>query len=352
MTYNPSYIADLLIKSHLGNLNEEEQQLLDHWLAADPRHPQLADMLLDKERLKKQFEEYRAIDSRGSWESIRAQLPDLQLPEYGDGWWPSIRKLSFFRNQAALWLTLVALGVSIAGLIWWGSKGEKTEAKGAFDLKSCKTGCIVTTPKGANYRLRLPDSSTVILNAESRIEVDSSYGKDRRVTLQGEAYFEVKHRDGQVFNVEVGPLVTIIAMGTEFDVKAYPRDSSIRTSLISGKLRIRDIAGKQDTLEAHQTLVMDRFGQIKAPPVPDSTDGVPWVQGQFTYNGTPIWEILDDLSHWYKEDIEVQGEPKGHFTFSCSRRETLQFILERLARTKHLSYKTFENKVVVYFNQP
>jgi hypothetical protein len=84
MTYNPSYIAGLLVKSLIGNLSDEEKQLYDHWLAADDRHPQLVRTLLDKERLKKRWEEHRAIDSRGSWEALRVRLPELGLPEYED----------------------------------------------------------------------------------------------------------------------------------------------------------------------------------------------------------------------------------------------------------------------------
>ena len=84
MTDNSSYIADLLVKSLIGNLSEEEQQLFDQWLAADEQHSRLVKALLDKERLKKRWEEYRATDGRGSWEAIRARLPELGLPEYED----------------------------------------------------------------------------------------------------------------------------------------------------------------------------------------------------------------------------------------------------------------------------
>jgi transmembrane sensor len=401
MTYNPSYIADLLVKHLIGNLNEEEKQLFDHWLTADERHPQLVRTILDKDRLKRRFEEYRAIDSRGSWEAIRARLPDLQLPEYPNESSPPIRILSFLRNQAALWLTLIGLGMLTAAALLFlrGGKTKKTDVIAAstsvssvmlryndaepIDLSACAQGwqlrsgnllfskpeaglvqvsvldpaapigrLSLTTPKGANYRLLLPDRSIVNLNADSHIEIDSSYGPDRQVALRGEAYFEVKHRDGQSFTVGVRPRLTITATGTVFDVKAYPKDSSICTKLISGSLCIRDTAGRQHTLEAHQTLIMDRFGQVKAPPVSDTTDEISWVNGQFNYNGTPIREILNDLSHWYGADIEVQGEPKGHFTFSCSRQKPLQFILDRLAATKHLHYKTTENKVIIYFDQP
>jgi hypothetical protein len=84
MTDNSSYIADLLVKSFIGNLSEEEQQLFDRWLAADEHHIRLVKALLDKERLRKHWEEYRATDGRRSWEGIRARLPELGLPEYED----------------------------------------------------------------------------------------------------------------------------------------------------------------------------------------------------------------------------------------------------------------------------
>jgi transmembrane sensor len=400
MTDDPSYIADLLVKHLIGNLNKEEQQLFAHWLAADQRHPQLVKTLLDKDRLKKRFEEYRAIDSRGSWEAIRARLPDLNLPEYEYEPPPVSRIPSFFLSRAALWLTLVGLGIVVAALIWRGGKKKNANANvvaapSAFgvtlqynktqpiDLGACKKGwqlevdnllfskpdsglvqisildekapigqVSLTTPKGISYRLRLPDGSTVDLNTDSRIEMIAlSNRQDRRVALQGEAYFEINHRDSYLFRVEVQPAVTINVIGTVFDVKAYPHDRTIQAKLVSGKLAVCDPKGQPHLLESGQTLVLDRNGQVKAP-VSDTTHEIPWVKDTFNYNGTPIREILDDLSHWYRVDIEVEGEPKGRFTFSCSRKESLQFILDRLEATKHLHYKSFENKVVVYFDQP
>ena len=79
MTNDESYITDLMVKSLIGGLNEEEQRLYDQWQAVDPRNRRLAAALLDRERLKDYYEEYRAIDSRGIWEAICAQLPDTAI---------------------------------------------------------------------------------------------------------------------------------------------------------------------------------------------------------------------------------------------------------------------------------
>jgi len=406
MTYNPSYIADLLIKSLTGNLKEEEQHLLDHWQADDPRHPPLVKALLDEERLKKYYEEYRPIDRRAIWDGIRARLPDAGLPAYQDKAPSTGRLRRLIRNRtAAIWLTLAAIGLLIAvttTLIRIGHKPARSvvanvpvvaspvpgvmlnyNLRDSIDLNTVLQGwrfqyhnllfikpeeglvqismpdstapvipISLTTPKGRYYRLRLPDNSTVDLNAESRLEMDSFYLQKRRVTLQGEAYFDISREASRPFDVEIRSLLTITAMGTAFDVKAYPEDSLIRTRLVTGMLRISNTGGGQRLLRPHHTVMFDRKGQFRTAPKKDTTTEIAWVNGQFDYNRTPILEILSDLSHWYNVDIELRGKPQGRFTFSCSRKETLGFTLSRLAATKHLRYDLSGNKAIIYFDQP
>jgi hypothetical protein len=396
MTYNPSYIAELIAKHFIACLNEEEQVAFEQWLSADMENTRLVDYLLDKDRLGKGWEQYRSFNLRGSWEAIRARLPESGLPEYEDEPLPAIHQRPFFRHKAAIWLLLLGLSILTFALLLWGSKSKKEIAPNSIvhpgitlqyngadlaDLRVCQKGwrlqednliftkpeegvvqltiadsaqpigrVQLTTPKGAIFRMLLPDSSTVDVNADSRIELEPAYGQDRRVTIRGEAYFQVRHLVNQPFIVKVAPQITINAIGTDFNIKAYADDDSIRIRLVTGRLVVRDSTGGEYTLVSHQTLVLDRNGKARSQPSMDTTTEIPWIKNEFTFNGTPIREVLNDLSRWYGVSMELQGEPKRHYRISCSRQDPLRDVLEQLAGTTHMKYNLTGNKAIIYFD--
>jgi transmembrane sensor len=397
MTYNPSYIAELIAKHFIACLNKEEQVAFEHWLASDTENAQLVDYLLDKDRLRKGWEQYRSFNLRGSWEAIRGRLPESGLTAYEGESSPAIHLRPFFRHKVAVWLLLLGFSILTFALLLWGGKSRKeVSASSALhsgitlqyngaevaDLQACKKGwqlqegnlifskpeegivqlsiadtaqpigrVLVNTPKGANFRMLLPDSSTVDVNADSRIVLEPGFGRKRQIIIDGEAYFQVRHQVNYPFMVKVGPKVTINTIGTDFNVKAYPEDDSIRVQLVKGGLVVRDSTGKQYTLESHQTLSLDRNGKAGTQPLKDTAMEIPWTQNQFTFNGTPIREVLNDLSRWYGVPMELHGEPKRHYKVSCSRQDSLRSVLIQLSATTHMKYKLFENKATIYFDE-
>jgi hypothetical protein len=82
----------------------------------------------------------------------------------------------------------------------------------------------------------------------------------------------------------------------------------------------------------------------------DTTTEIPWIKNEFTFNGTPIREVLNDLSRWYGVSMELQGEPKRHYRISCSRQDPLRDVLEQLAGTTHMKYNLTGNKAIIYFD--
>ena len=109
--------------------------------------------------------------------------------------------------------------------------------------------CEVISPRGSKTQVILPDNSVVWLNSESRLEYSNGYGiADREVFLEGEGYFEVKTNPEQVFVVNTSGL-RIKALGTTFNVKSYPADNTVETTLIEGKVDLENItSGKPATI--------------------------------------------------------------------------------------------------------
>src|SRR5699024_4772886 len=98
----------------------------------------------------------------------------------------------------------------------------------------------LTTPRGGQYQLTLADGTKVWLNSASSIRYPVAFnGKERKVTVTGEVYFEVVHNAGQPFKVQVGNEI-IKDLGTHFNVNAYKNESAVKVTLLEGAVEIKD----------------------------------------------------------------------------------------------------------------
>ena len=107
----------------------------------------------------------------------------------------------------------------------------------------------VMVPLGSMSKVELPDGSLVTLNAGSKLHYNTTYGKDsREVWLEGEGYFKVVKNADIPFVVRAKE-VTIKALGTEFNVKAYPEEKMVQTTLVNGLVSIQQEKASSDTQE-------------------------------------------------------------------------------------------------------
>jgi ferric-dicitrate binding protein FerR (iron transport regulator) len=208
---------------------------------------------------------------------------------------------------------------------------------------------VIVAPRGAQYRVVLPDSTRVWLNAGSSLRYPSTFGsRDREVSLQGEAYFEVGAGSSMPFKVKAGSVVTE-GSNTRFDVKAYEGDTEYRTALLEGAIRVTNGAEKI-VLQPGQAAV-ERTGAGKNGlrlATFDLQSVIAWKDRIFAFHRTPLLEVMRELGRWY--DVQVQGGP-GSDTLTIngfiSRRETLENVLKMLRYTGHLRYSIKGKKVTL-----
>ena len=136
--------------------------------------------------------------------------------------------------------------------------------------------CEIISPRGSKTQVILPDNSVVWLNSESKLEYNNEYGiEGREVFLEGEGYFEVRTNPEQVFVVNTAGL-RIKALGTTFNVKSYPTDNTVETTLIEGKVDRENItSGKPSTiatLEPNQKVTY--FKVSEEAEIQEREDGV------------------------------------------------------------------------------
>ncbi|MDR6568780.1 FecR family protein [Chitinophaga ginsengisegetis] len=208
---------------------------------------------------------------------------------------------------------------------------------------------ILSTPRGGQYHLTLSDGTQVWLNAASSISYPVSFnGKERTVTVNGEAYFEVARRDDLPFKVRTGKQ-TIIVLGTHFNVKAYADDPDISTTLLTGSVKVTNTtSGAAGVLKpGQQARIINTSGLLDIQSV-HAENAISWKNGYFLFDNQDIKSIMKIISRWYDVDIEYSGPPGNErFGGTFSRSSNMQEILTNLERIGHVHFKLFPGKVTV-----
>lgn len=194
----------------------------------------------------------------------------------------------------------------------------------------------LVTPRGSEYSLTLADGTQVWLNAASRLRFfTSDRGRERRVWLEGEAYFEVTHDARRPFIVESGGQ-SIRVLGTRFNINSYEGDRAIYTTLVEGSVAIAPLTGGDAvTLEpGQQAEYSRRNGGAIAVKAVDTSLATAWMNGTFIFAHASVTEIMENLSRWYSFEFEVSPLLDGlRFSGQFPRCENLDKILSIIAST-------------------
>lgn len=208
-----------------------------------------------------------------------------------------------------------------------------------------------SNPKGRKSTVMLPDGSKVKLNAESHLKYEE-IGDKRTVYLRGEAFFEVAKDANRPFTVFSGEISTT-ALGTSFNVRAYPESQYIEVYLASGKVEVlqhENRNGTKLTLEPGQGANYNRGDKQLAYSQTGAETSLAWKDGTIIFDKSDFTEVKKALERWYGVEIEVIGTPDASWringTFS---NESLENILSSLDFTAPLDYSISDNKVKIKF---
>lgn len=174
----------------------------------------------------------------------------------------------------------------------------------------------ITTPKGGQFQLTLPDGTKVWLNAASSIEYPVAFsGKERKVTITGEAYFDVTKNAHQPFQVQINNETLIHVLGTQFNVNSYTNETGIKTTLVEGSIKIiqkafyqKKIVSDLTLLPGQQAVIAYADQRLKMMDNADVQKVLAWKNGSFNFQDMHFPEVARQLERWY--DIEVVYENK------------------------------------------
>ena len=204
----------------------------------------------------------------------------------------------------------------------------------------------VSTPRGGEYQLVLPDGTKVWLNAASSIRFPVAFvGKERKVTITGEAYFEVAKNKKMPFIVSLAKM-DIEVLGTHFNVSSYRDESVIKTTLLEGAVKINSEKSAICLVPGEQSQ-LNGSGQLSKKNNIDLNKEVAWTKGKFQFNSNTIQEIMLQLSRWYDVEVVYQGKVSTE-TFSAivKRSSNISQVL-KLMETSGVKFEIEGKKIYV-----
>lgn len=212
----------------------------------------------------------------------------------------------------------------------------------------------ITTAKGKQYQLVLADGTIVWLNAGSSLRFPTTFmGNERNVELNGEGYFEVAKNAAAPFHVSIPGRNTIVeVLGTHFNINAYDDETSIRTTLLEGSVRLVKAGGQTAMLKpGQQGKTDDHSAAIQVLKNINTDQAVAWRTGLFDFDGDNIDDIMRQLSRWYDMEVSYgQAVPQQHFTGSIRRQVNLSEVLHMLEVAGGIKFTINGKKVTVRAN--
>lgn len=378
-------IARLIAEELTGTIDEKDRVVLARWLDEDGRHQgEYANIL---ESLKTENEAWKDQE-RGR---------QLMETRWGTVKYHTVRKASrwiTWSKYAAIIVLFVSIGilgleneerlevenVSVAKIEHGSMKaqlvlanGEKVDLRPETSLQLEEVGGtrILTSdnrvkysgkdslagqlaevkyntlivPRGGEFSLELADGTRVWLNAESRLRYPVAFtGKERKVEMEGEVYFEVAKNREKPFIVTVNG-VDIRVLGTSFNVSAYQED--VVTTLVEGKVQLKK-GNEQVILSPNQQAIWSD-DEFKVKQV-DARNFVLWKEGVFYFEDVDLETILDDMARWYNVNVFYMNPALKEMKFSVEIRRygDINEILRRIEQTKRVKFEIKDRTINVY----
>lgn len=223
-----------------------------------------------------------------------------------------------------------------------GTVGEDQTQNGSATL-SWNT---LRTPFGGQYQITLSDGSKAWLNAASSIKFPSVFGPGaRQVETSGEVYFEIAQNAEKPFLVKIvgasgATLGKVLVLGTAFNINAYSDESTLKTTLVKGKVRVAPPQQHDNvTLSPGQQATLDAEGNIHVKENVNTDEALAWKNGLFDFEGDDIESVMRQIARWYNVDVKYENNTSAHFMGTISRGVNLSEVLKMLELTGAVHFR-------------
>lgn len=375
-------VARLIAGYIRGTLSKSEHRELDDWVAASDENMQLFERLTDEKNIEEATQWMESIETEKALQEKKAKMVFKRPRE----------AIRFWRYAVAASIIITA-GILI--YVFRDSNNEKKNNvvatnstdlppgsdKATLTLSNGKTivlddtdrdttinelikilpqkGEIVysneetereleyhtlSIPRKGHYRLVLPDGTTVWLNSESSIHYPTAFtGKERKVIVTGETFFEVAKNKDKPFIVIAGD-IQVEALGTQFNINAYNNEPFLSATLIEGSILVSNSKNENILKPGQQAQIgPGNFNVVDT----DAMDVIAWKNDQFKFTNATIDVIMRQVERWYDAEVVYENKPAAHFYADIPRNVPVSKLLRFLELTNKVHFKIEGRKIIV-----
>lgn len=372
--FRAAYLISQFIQE---TISEEDEEELDRWMQQSERNIKIFEDLTDESMVREFLKWYADRDTERSLQEVKQRLQFTR----------PARVIPLWRYAAAACVILL-LG---SGIYYFGFRGQGTPASSnpseIADISPGKASATLTLPNGNKidltnlrdtiinrevriengvvvysntvsdpemheisiprkgfYELVLPDGSKAWINSSSSIRYPSRFsGNERRVIVTGETYFEVAKDAAHPFIVSVEG-VDITAIGTAFNVNAYPNEDGLRITLTEGRINVNASQRNEQLLPGQQIILRPGEWEIRTV---DISPVIAWTKNQFKLKNSSIEEVMRMAERWYDAKIIYKGKVSDHFTGTIDRNVPISQLLKLLEATGQVHFQIEGETIIV-----
>ena len=381
---NDITIIRLILGHWAGKLSEPEKKELDNWLAQSEKHRIYFQKWCDDERQNELLSKIGCYDPGEGWQQV---VRKRNMRRNRRWWLVAAASVAILFGGLAVYRyskipvslplaseeTSIYPGKRMARLITPSGETVLLDTLRQTDTQQMKLhndqGRVVIqaacgdangdqpvyhcleVPRGGEFSFLLPDSTTVFLNAESRLRFPGRFvpGSERIVYLSGEAYFDVKRDPRSPFLVCLEHSAVKVT-GTSFNVKAYPDDTNEATTLISGTVSMGIGTTEQwIVLKPGEQGYYDATRKTLLQQTVDVNYYTAWKDGVFAFYRQPLEEVMKTLGCWYLFDTHYQNEALKSilYTGKINRHASIREVLHTFELMDELTFDIKGKEVIV-----
>ncbi len=363
----------LFVRFVAGECNEKERQEVLALIAVDERKARLLDQIQCIYTLPESAEDNYKYDADAAWKRMREKVfnedttsPALRLIRSKDTEAPSSQTIinpeleKKERNHArpshtrparflfhygyAIGMAALLVGIIVISVIL----GDQM-TQGSEPLAQDR---VFATGPGERLTVQLPDGSVIQLNVDSKLALRAAATTERRLVLQGEAFFDVARDESRPFILETQN-ADVKVLGTSFGVRSYEDEKATRVIVTEGNVFVK--AGLRDSvaLRPHQMTMATDDGPLRIEPVGKDSRYLSWTDGRLVFHKASFDEVARELERWYDLDVDLNGPPArvGRLNASFSD-EPMSEILNIIAQALSLEYEREGRRVVFSAAKP
>ena len=357
------YFFDLLSLKLSGDATESQLAEISTMLKVNPSLQFLYDQMIEPVYCEK--EAASKADQAYATHYVKMQLAGMFDSANNQNLEPELEKPTGFSKRKLAFIGIAA-GIFTIFFINYSLRLDKSVTKQTNNAFVNE----VVTKRGSKSSIKLPDGTIVRLNTDSRLTyLNFTAGKNREVTLIGEAYFDVAHDSSRPFIIHTGK-INIKVLGTSFNVRNYPQDKELETSLIKGKIEVSLESRPEDiiTLKPTEKLIIakEQDELATATKVKSSIDNkvvltsitylrhdslvaeTSWLNDKMVFVNQPLDKIAIELERKYAITVSFKDEKVKTYRYTgVFENVSLVKVFQLIKYSKNINYKIEDKNIVI-----